>query len=105
PNFAWANYSVPEDDPLHGGTDTQLREGLERQMRLASAILAISGIYAAHSDWMQEELNIAISLGKPIIGLYPRGRLRASRAVQDIGTVMANWSTISIVSAIREHAL
>ena len=105
PNFDWADYSVPEDDPLHGGSDAQLRAGLERQMRLASAVLVISGVYATNRRWMQEEIDIALRLNRPIIGLFPHGSQRASQAVQEVATEMVNWSTSSIVSAIRDHAL
>lgn len=105
PNFEWSNYSVPKNDPLHGGTAAQLRAGLERQMRLSSAVLVLSGVYATHSDWMQVELGIAAAQGKPVIGLYPWGSQRASRTVQDAANVMVNWSTVSIVDAVRQHAL
>ncbi len=105
PNFAWANYSVPEDDPLHGGTAAQLRAGLERQMKLASSVLVLSGVYASHSEWMRKELDIAAALGKPVIGLVPRGNQRTSQAVQDAAVEMVPWSTVSIVAAIRQHSL
>lgn len=104
-NFQWRNFSVPEDDPLHGGTDRQLRAALERQVSRVHAVLMLSGMYAAHSDWMQEELEMAASYDKPIIGIFPWGNQRASRAVQDAATEMVGWNTSSIVGAIRRLAL
>lgn len=105
PNFSWANHSVPVDDPLHGGTESQLRQGLARQMRSSSIILAISGIYASHSDWMQEEIELAIGFDKPIVGLIPWGNQRVSRAVESAAIAMVGWNSNSIISAIREHSL
>jgi len=67
--------------------------------------LVLSGVYATHSDWMQVELDLAAALGKPVIGLYPWGSQRASRVVQDAAIGMANWSTVSIVDAVRQYAL
>ena len=104
-NFDWRNYSVPEDDPLHGGTDAKLRQGLSRQMRGVHVVLALSGVYASHSGWMQEELAIADGHGLPVIGVLPHGNQRASVAVQDAAVEMVNWSTSSIVAAIRQWAL
>jgi hypothetical protein len=105
PNFSWRNFSVPEDDPLHGGTASQLRAGLDRQIRNVHVVLTLSGVYATHSDWMQEELTLAEGYDKPIVGVLPRGSQRASSAVQDAALEMVPWSTVSIVDAIRRHAL
>jgi hypothetical protein len=105
PNFAWRNFSVPEHDPLHGGSAAQLRAGLKEQMRRAHAVLALSGVYASHSAWMQEELGIANDFAKPVIGLLPRGNQRASTAVQNVAVDLIGWNTNSIVSAVRRYAI
>jgi hypothetical protein len=34
----------------------------KEQMRRAHAVLALSGVYATHSKWMQEEFGIAAAL-------------------------------------------
>jgi hypothetical protein len=105
PRFDWANYSVPEDDPLHRQSDARLRAALARQVRLTNVVLVISGVYASHSDWMEEELIISDGFRKPIIGLVPRGNQRASTLVQHYAVEMVKWSTSSIVDAIRRHAI
>lgn len=74
-------------------------------MRRVHAVLAISGVYATHSDWMQEEFDIATGYRKPVIGLLPWGSLRASSVVQDVAAAMVGWNTESIASAIRRHAI
>jgi hypothetical protein len=87
PNFSWRNFSVPEHDPLHGGTASRLRASLREQMRRVHVVLALSGVYATHSEWMQEEFGIADEYLKPAIGLLPWGSQRASTAVQDVAGV------------------
>lgn len=104
-NFDWRNFSVPEHDPLHNGSSAQLRAALRRQVIRVHAVLMLSGVYASHSDWMQEELAMAADHGKPIIGIYPWGSQRASSAVRDAAHEMVGWNTASIVDAIRRHAL
>jgi hypothetical protein len=105
PNFAWRNFSVPEHDPLHGGSAARLRAGLKEQMRRAHAVLALAGVYASHSAWMQEELGIASEFAKPVIGLRPWASQRASTAVQNVAVDLIAWNTNSIVNAIRRVAL
>jgi hypothetical protein len=104
-NFDWRNFSVPEDDPLHGGTARQLRDGLDRQIRHVHIVMMLSGVYATHSDWMQEELTLAENYAKPIVGIFPRASQRASSTVQDAAHEMVGWNTASIVDAIRRHAI
>ena len=104
-NFTWRNFSVPENDPLHGGTTQALRAGLDRQIRNVHVVLMLSGVYATHSDWMNVELELAGKYYKPILGILPRGSQRASSVVQDAALEMVPWSTTSIVDAIRRHAL
>jgi hypothetical protein len=104
-NFDWRNFSVPEDDPLHGGSARQLRDGLDRQIRRVHIVMMLSGVYASHSDWMQEELALAEAYGKPIIGIFPRASQRASSTIQEAADEMVGWNTSSIVDAIRRHAI
>jgi hypothetical protein len=104
-NFSWRNYSVPEHDPLGGGSDARLRAEIDKQIRPVHVVLALSGVYASHRDWIQEELTMASAYGKPIVGLYPWGNQRGSAVVQRHAVEMVNWSTVSIVDAIRRHAL
>jgi len=104
-NFRWKNFSVGEDDPLHGGSARQLRNGLDRQIQRVHVVLMLSGVYATHSDWMLEELGLAQGYGKPIIGIFPHASRRASSAIQDAADEMVAWNTASIVNAIRRHAI
>jgi hypothetical protein len=100
PNFKWRNCSVPEHDPLQG----DLEEGLRKQIRPASVVLILAGIYATHSDWIQFEIDFASGLDKSIVGLKPWGSDRIPANVDAAAAEMVGWNTSTIVDAIRRHA-
>lgn len=104
PNFIYRNYSVPEDKAFEGMSRAQLQEQLRAQIRPAQVVIVVSGMYVAHSDWIQFEIDFANSLNKPIVGLVPWGAERLPSAVTNAATEMVGWNTSSIVSAIRRHA-
>jgi hypothetical protein len=109
-NFKWRNYSVPKHDPLDTKTDAELtdaelREALKRQISPVNCFLIISGMYVKHRKWIQEELDIARSYNKPIVGIIPRGQERTPVEVQKVAKEMLGWNTDSIVSAIRKWSL
>jgi len=105
-NFLWANYSVPEHDPLHDEKSKRaLQEGLKRHIKPVNVVCILSGMYTSHSDWMQEEIDMAVELKKPIIGVQPLGNVNIPQAVQDAADDIVGWSTDSIVSAIRRLAI
>lgn len=109
PNFDFRNYSVPEHDPALDPNDENDRKkllaALDRQIKPVNCVLIISGMYVAHSYWIQKEIDIAVSYNKSIIGLIPRGAERIPTAVQNVAKEMVGWNTDSIVSAIRKHSI
>lgn len=105
PYFYWRNYSVPEHDPLETKTDGELRQALDRQIAPINCFLVVSGMYVNHRRWIQEEIAIAISYGKPIIGVAPWGQERMPIEVQNVAKEMVGWQTSSIVAAVRRWSL
>ena len=103
--FKWRNYSVPDHDPLEPQTKTALKEQLRRQIRPVNIVLILAGMYVAHSDWIQFEIDFAKTINKPMIGIRPWGQQRIPMAVQDSVDEMVGWRTESIVRAIREWSL
>jgi hypothetical protein len=103
--FSWRNYSVPEHDPLGTKTDKQLLDALDRQIRPVNCFVIIAGMYVNYRKWIQEELAIAKSYQKPVIGVVPRGQERTPVEVQNAAKEMVNWNTDSIVTAIRRWSL
>lgn len=99
-NFDWENLSVPEHDPV---TDSQLRRQLRNQIKPASAVLILAGMYADHSNAIQMEIDIAQNYDKPIIGIEPWGSQRVPTEVKEPAVEMVGWNTQSIVDAVRRH--
>ncbi|NJD54960.1 MAG: TIR domain-containing protein [Nitrospirae bacterium] len=102
PNFDVRNYSVPKHDPLD--TSAQLKKKLLDQMNPVQVVLVLGGMYAAHSAWIQFEINEAKRLQKPIIGVRPWAQVRIPQAVQEAANVMHGWNAGPIVASIRELA-
>ena len=105
PFFRWRNYSVPEHDPLQLPSTSALTEQLRKQIRPVNVVLILAGMYVAHSDWIQFEIDFANAINKPMIGIRPWGQQRIPSAVTNSVKEMVGWRTESIVSAIRKWAI
>jgi hypothetical protein len=109
PNFNWRNYSVPEHDPvIDPETEVgrrRLTTALDNQIRPINCFIVMAGMYANYKYWIQKEVEIAQSYGKPIIGLIPWGQERTPAYIQEIAGEMIGWNTNSIVNTIRYHSL
>ncbi len=99
-SFSYANYSVPKHDPKDG----DIEEALKRQIRPVEVVVILAGMYVAHSDWIQFEIDFANLLSKPILGIRPWGAQRTPTAVSEAADEIVGWNTSSIVSAIRRLA-
>ena len=108
-NFEWRNYSVPKHDPVLDPDDptdrkTLLKE-LDEQIRPVNCVLILAGMYVSYSFWIQKEIEIAQTYGKPIIGIKPWGSERVPSAVTEAADEIVGWNTDSIVSAIRSQSI
>jgi hypothetical protein len=104
-HFSYKNYSVPKENPITGArTDAQLKAAIEAQIRPSSVVIIMAGKYATYSKWIDIEIEIATSMGKPIVAVTPWGAKQISTTVSNAADVVAGWNTESIVSAIREVA-
>lgn len=110
-NFLYYNYSAPKEKPLHNldttdvKTKAQIKDAIDRKISPVGCVLVISGMYASYREWMQYEIDKAIEMEKPIIGIKPWGQQKIPSAVSDVADIMVGWNTDSIVSAIREYSL
>ena len=101
-----ANYSeVSRDEPINSINASYIRTRLRERLQSADVIIALAGIYASHSQWMEWELDTALSLGKRIIGLVPRGNERVSAMVSSRASTIIRWNTESIITAIRTYSI
>ena len=78
---------------------------LDNQVRPVNCVLILGGMYAAHSDWILKEIELAKAYRKPILGIYPWGQQNMPLAIQNAATELVGWNTSTIVSAIRRNSL
>jgi hypothetical protein len=105
PFFSWKNYSVPWNDPLAGGSKQKLANEIDGQIRLASILLVISGMYVTYGEWIQFEIDLADKYNKPIVGIRPWGNTNIPFAVGRSAVEIVGWNTDSIIGAIRRNAI
>lgn len=109
PNFSYYNYSAPREKPLQNldSTDvitkSQIKAAIDRKIICSNCVLVISGMYVAHREWMQYELDAAVRMRKPIIAIQPWGAQKMPTAVSSVANEIVGWNTSSIVSAIRNN--
>lgn len=92
------------DVPINSENASYIRQRLKQKISNSNIVLGIAGMYASHSDWMRWELDKAIELGVPIVGVIPRGAERVSTVVSSRSKEDVRWNTESIVTAIRTWA-
>ena len=102
--FHWSNYSVSADNPLDTDTDYELKQKLTYRIGLCNAVVILSGMYSAYSEWIEYEIKEAVRLGKPIIAVRPWGQERIPSVISENYTVLVGWNSSSVISAIRTHA-
>lgn len=103
PNFTWKNCSVPSTDALPDKTSKGLEHGMTRQISPAQGVIILAGMYAAHSGWIDYEINEAVRMHKVIIGVKPWGAERIPANVQSAATVMIGWNSANVIQAIRDY--
>lgn len=97
------DHSVPKDDPIHTmGTQKELRNAIDAQIKGTSCVIILAGVYSTYSKWINEEIDIAKSYGKPIIAVEPWASERTSSVVKANANRIVKWQGASVVSAIKD---
>ena len=69
PFFLWTDYSVPITRPLTVSGVNELKQKIRDRISLCSCVIILSGMYVVYSDWIDFEIDTAVAMGKPIIGI------------------------------------
>lgn len=93
-----------QEQPINSINAAYIKAVLKKKILDSDVVLAISGIYASHSEWIEWEILTSHNNNIPIIGVAPWGQERISKTVTDYSVVDVRWNTESIVQAIRSHA-
>jgi hypothetical protein len=102
-NFDWKNCSVPNHDSLPDKTSSGLSAGMRRQISPAQVAVILGGMYAAHSAWIEYEINEAKRMGKSIIAVKPWGQERVPLIVQNNADILVGWNSASVIQAVRNY--
>lgn len=111
-SFNYRNYSIPKSNPLEINAPTvigrtrQLTVKLKEQVRQASVVIIIAGMYYSHREWIQKEIEIACEMDKPILIVRPRGQERVPSELTKLAEKpkckMVYWSASSIILGIKD---
>lgn len=102
----WRDYSVPKDDSIHNvRSRIALRTALAEKIRHASCVIVPAGVYCSYSDWIEEEIVLALEMDKPIIGVRLWGAERISSLVQDNADVIVGWNKESVAKAVEDYSI
>lgn len=103
-HFSYRNYSVTKKEKVEGKSDRALKRHIKnKQIKPASVVIVIAGMYSTYSDWIGKEVRIAEELDKPILSVKPWGAERTSY-ITNKADATAGWNKTSIVREIRNLA-
>lgn len=95
---------IEKDCPVNSKWAAVIKANITKRLEQSDVVLAIAGIFASHSDWMQWEMDKARELGLKVIGIIPRGQERISQEVYSRSVIDVRWNADSIVEAIRSYS-
>lgn len=95
---------IEKDCPINSEQARVVKANITKRLEQSDVVLAIAGIFASHSDWMQWEMDKAKELGLNVIGVVPRGQEHISQEVYKRSVIDVRWNADSIVDAIRKYA-
>lgn len=102
--FSAEYYQIEKDCPINSENASVIKANITKRLKESDVVLAIAGVSASYSEWMQWEMDKALELGLKIVGVIPRGNERISQEVYKRSVVDVRWNTESIVEAIRRYS-
>jgi len=91
-------------EPINSTNAEYIKRKIKEKLNKSNIVLAIAGMYASYSDWIEWKLDCAKGLGLPIVGIIPWRQERISSVVYSHSKEDVRWNTESIVKAIRKWA-
>lgn len=94
-DFQW------EDLAVRGETST---EDIKIQMEPVDVVVILSGLISKDKSLLNNQINTAKELNKPIVVIRPYGMENVPFDLEDIASEVVGWNTPCIVDAIRDSA-
>lgn len=95
---------IEKNCPIDSENAWVIKANITKRLQESDVVLAIAGVYASYSEWMQWEMDKAKELGLRVIGVIPRGQEHISHEVFNRSAVDVHWNADSIVDAIRNYS-
>ena len=95
---------IEKNSPIDSDKAWVIKANITKRLQESDVVLAIAGVYASYSEWMQWEMDKAKELGLRVIGVIPRGQEHISHEVFNRSAVDVRWNADSIVDAIRNSS-
>jgi hypothetical protein len=92
-DFQWKNNSNPDE------TDKEL---LREQIKPVDVVVILSGLYSRNKNLIQQEIDLARELGKPIVIIRPYGMENVPGSIEEAASEVVGWNTSCIVDSVRE---
>jgi len=85
-------------------SDDQLEARLRQHMRGVHVLLVLAHPRAVRSVWVRREIEMAVSLGKPIVAVRPRGQRNASLhpVLRDTSVEQVGWDAPAVARRISK---
>ena len=95
---------IEKDCPINSERARVIKANISKRLEQSDVVLAIAGLFASYSDWMQWEMDKAKEFGLNVIGVIPWGQERISQEVYNRSVVDVRWNADKIVEAIRKYS-
>lgn len=102
--FSAEYYQIEKDCPINSENASVIKANITKRLKECDVVLAIAGVSASYSEWMQWEMDKALELGLKIVGVIPWGNEKISQEVCKRSVIDVRWNTESIVDAIRTYS-
>lgn len=102
--FSAEYYQFEKNCPCNSEEASVIKANITKRLKETDVVLAIAGVSASYSEWMQWEMDKALELGLKIVGVIPRGNKYVSKEVSQRSVENVRWNTESVVEAIRKYS-
>lgn len=102
--FSAEYYQFEKNCPCNSEKASVIKANITKRLKETDVVLAIAGVSASYSEWMQWEMDKALELRLKIVGVIPRGNERISQEVYKRSVEDVRWNTESVVNAIKKYS-
>lgn len=92
-DFHWKNHSIASKTN---------KKDLNEQIKSADVVVILSGLYSKDKDLIQQEIDIAVELKKPIVIIRPYGMENVPGSIEKVASEVVGWNTPCIVDAMLD---